>query len=77
MMSQLEEVRLAKSIEFKKKVEREELLEKNNLVEFYGRESVNETAVCNLASIALPKFVNKNKTYNFWSKGQLVKRRVR
>jgi ribonucleoside-diphosphate reductase alpha chain len=26
---------------------------------------VNETAVCNLASIALPKFVNKNKTYNF------------
>jgi len=42
-----------------------ELLEKNNLVEFYGRESVNETAVCNLASIALPKFVNKNKTYNF------------
>ena len=42
-----------------------ELLEKNGLVEFYGEEYVNETAVCNLASIALPKFVNKNKTYNF------------
>ena len=25
----------------------------------------NETAVCNLASISLTKFVNKNKTYNF------------
>lgn len=42
-----------------------ELLEKLGLGEFFGRESVNETAVCNLASIALPKFVNKNKTYNF------------
>jgi ribonucleoside-diphosphate reductase alpha chain len=42
-----------------------ELLEKLSLGEFFGRESVNETAVCNLASIALPKFVNKNKTYNF------------
>ena len=41
-----------------------ELLESLGLGEFYGRESVNETAVCNLASIALPKFVNKNKTYN-------------
>lgn len=41
-----------------------ELLESLDLGEFYGRESVNETAVCNLASIALPKFVNKNKTYN-------------
>lgn len=42
-----------------------ELLEKLGLGEFFGKESVNETAVCNLASIALPKFVNKNKTYNF------------
>jgi ribonucleoside-diphosphate reductase alpha chain len=41
-----------------------ETLQKYGLSEFYGRESVNETAVCNLASIALPKFVNKNKTYN-------------
>ena len=42
-----------------------ELLTKLGLSEFIGEESVNETAVCNLASIALPKFVNKNKTYNF------------
>jgi ribonucleoside-diphosphate reductase alpha chain len=42
-----------------------ELLTKLGLSEFYGQESVNETAVCNLASVALPKFVNKNKTYNF------------
>lgn len=42
-----------------------ELLDSIGLGEFYGEESVNETAVCNLASIALPKFVNKNKTYNF------------
>ena len=42
-----------------------ELLSKLGLSEFYGQESVNETAVCNLASIALPKFVNKNKTYNY------------
>ena len=42
-----------------------ELLNKLGLSEFIGEESVNETAVCNLASIALPKFVNKNKTYNF------------
>ena len=42
-----------------------ELLESLNLDEFYGRESVNETAVCNLASISLPKFVNRNKTYNY------------
>lgn len=42
-----------------------ELLEGLGLGDFYGKESVNETAVCNLASIALPKFVNKNKTYNF------------
>jgi ribonucleoside-diphosphate reductase alpha chain len=41
-----------------------ELLESLGLGSFYGQESVNETAVCNLASIALPKFVNKNKTYN-------------
>jgi ribonucleoside-diphosphate reductase alpha chain len=43
----------------------EELLKSLGLGEFFGREEVNETAVCNLASIALPKFVNKNKTYNF------------
>jgi len=42
-----------------------ELLTRLGLSEFYGEESVNETAVCNLASIALPKFINKNKTYNF------------
>jgi ribonucleoside-diphosphate reductase alpha chain len=42
-----------------------ELLESLGLGEFYGLEKVNETAVCNLASIALPRFVNKNKTYNF------------
>ena len=42
-----------------------ELLEKLGLGEFWGEESINETAVCNLASIALPKFINKNKTYNF------------
>ena len=42
-----------------------ELLTKLGLSEFIGEESVNETAVCNLASVALPKFVNKNKTYNF------------
>lgn len=41
-----------------------DLLDKLGLGEFYGEEFVNETAVCNLASIALPKFVNKNKTYN-------------
>jgi len=41
-----------------------ELLESLGLGEFYGKDEVNETAVCNLASIALPKFVNKNKTYN-------------
>jgi len=46
-------------------LENKELLEKLGLGEFYGRESVNETAVCNLASIALPKFINKNKNYNF------------
>lgn len=42
-----------------------ELLESVGLGEFFGKEKVNETAVCNLASIALPRFVNKNKTYNF------------
>ena len=41
------------------------LLESLGLGEFFGQESVSETAVCNLASVALPKFVNKNKTYNF------------
>ena len=42
-----------------------EVLESLGLGEFYGEESVNETAVCNLASVSLTKFVNKNKTYNF------------
>jgi ribonucleoside-diphosphate reductase alpha chain len=46
-------------------LQNKELLTKLGLSEFYGEESVNETAVCNLASIALPKFINKNKTYNF------------
>jgi ribonucleoside-diphosphate reductase alpha chain len=46
-------------------LQNKELLEKIGLGDFYGEEYVNETAVCNLASIALPKFVNKNKTYNF------------
>ena len=46
-------------------LQNKELLEKIGLSEFYGKESVNETAVCNLASVALPKFINKNKTYNF------------
>jgi ribonucleoside-diphosphate reductase alpha chain len=46
-------------------LQNKELLDNLGLGEFYGEESVNETAVCNLASIALPKFVNKNKTYNF------------
>jgi ribonucleoside-diphosphate reductase alpha chain len=49
----------------KKILGNKKLLDANNLSEFYGMESVNETAVCNLASIALPKFVNKNKSYNF------------
>ena len=40
-----------------------ELLDKIGLSEFWGEDQVNETAVCNLASIALSKFVNKNKTY--------------
>jgi ribonucleotide reductase alpha subunit len=43
----------------------EELLKSLGLSEFIGEESVNETAVCNLASISLSKFVNKNKTYNY------------
>lgn len=46
-------------------LENKELLESLGLGDFYGKEYVNETAVCNLASIALPKFVNKNKTYNY------------
>jgi ribonucleoside-diphosphate reductase alpha chain len=46
-------------------LQNKELLESLGLGSFYGQESVNETAVCNLASIALPKFVNKNKTYNY------------
>ena len=41
------------------------MLDSLGLGEFYGQDSVNETAVCNLASVALPKFVNKNKTYNY------------
>jgi ribonucleoside-diphosphate reductase alpha chain len=49
----------------KEVLQNKELLESLGLGEFYGEESVNETAVCNLASIALPKFLNKNKTYNF------------
>lgn len=43
----------------------EDLLKNLGLGEFVGEEYVNETAVCNLASISLTKFVNKNKTYNF------------
>jgi len=46
-------------------LQNKELLDSLGLSEFYGMESVNETAVCNLASISLTKFVNKNKTYNF------------
>jgi ribonucleoside-diphosphate reductase alpha subunit len=46
-------------------LQNKELLDKLGLSEFYGEEKVNETAVCNLASIALTKFVNKNKTFNF------------
>jgi len=42
-----------------------DLLESVGLGDFYGQESVNETAVCNLASLSLTKFVNKNKTYNY------------
>lgn len=42
-----------------------EILDKNNLSEFYKKENVYEIAVCNLASISLPKMVNKNKTFNF------------
>ena len=49
----------------KEVLENKELLDSLGLGEFYGEESVNETAVCNLASISLTKFVNKNKTYNF------------
>jgi len=49
----------------KEVLENKELLESLGLGEFYGEESVNETAVCNLASISLTNFVNKNKTYNF------------
>ena len=45
-------------------LQNKELLDSLGLGSFFGQESVNETAVCNLASIALPKFVNKNKTYN-------------
>lgn len=41
------------------------LLESLGLGEFWGETEVNETAVCNLASISLTKFVNKNKTYAF------------
>jgi ribonucleotide reductase alpha subunit len=46
-------------------LQNKELLDSLNLSEFWGEESVNETAVCNLASISLTKFVNKNKTYNY------------
>ncbi len=37
----------------------------NLCTEILQYSSPNEEAVCNLASIALPKCVNKNKTYNF------------
>lgn len=40
------------------------LLDSLGLGEFYGLEKVNEHAVCNLASIALPKYINKKK-YDF------------
>lgn len=41
-------------------------LEKLGLSEFKDKDWVNETAVCNLASISLSKFVNKTvKSYNF------------
>jgi ribonucleoside-diphosphate reductase alpha chain len=43
-------------------LQNKELLEKLGLGNFWGQESVNETAVCNLASIALPKY-NYNKLY--------------
>lgn len=46
-------------------LQNKELLESVGLGDFWGEESVNETAVCNLASISLTKFVNKNKTYNY------------
>jgi hypothetical protein len=46
-------------------LENKELLDSLKLGEFWGEEKVNETAVCNLASISLTKFVNKNKTYNY------------
>lgn len=42
-----------------------ELLDSLGLSNFWGEEYVNETAVCNLASLSLTKFVNKNKTYNY------------
>ena len=44
-------------------LQNKELLDSLNLSEFWGEESVNETAVCNLASISLTKFVNKNNRY--------------
>lgn len=46
-------------------LQNKDLLESLGLGEFYGEEEINETAVCNLASISLTKFVNKNKTYAF------------
>ena len=46
-------------------LQNKELLDSLGLGHFYGKESVNETAVCNLSSIALPMFINKNKSYNF------------
>jgi len=42
-----------------------DLLEKIGLGEFWGKQTINETAVCNLASISLSKCVNKNRTFNF------------
>lgn len=49
----------------KELLQNKELLDSLCLGDFYGQESVNETAVCNLASLSLTKFVNKNKTYNY------------
>lgn len=46
-------------------IQDKEKLQSAGLGEFYGKEPIDEIAVCNLASISLPKFVNKNKTFNF------------
>lgn len=46
-------------------LQNKELLESIGLGEFWGESEINETAVCNLASISLTRFVNKNKTYAY------------